>query len=232
MRILTLIPARGGSKGIPKKNIKVLGDKPLIHYSIDVAKAIVDSVDDICVSTDNTEIKAVAEAAGVSIPFMRPDEIATDHATTRDVILHALDFYEGKGKHYDAVLLLQPTSPFRKLSDLQQMIAIYEPTLDMVVSVNESHHNPYFSLFEENADELLELSKKGNFTRRQDAPKVYAYNGSAYVINPKSLRQKDFSQFSKVKKYVMDENYSVDIDTPLDWTVAEILLSSGVVGNQ
>lgn len=229
MKVLVIIPARGGSKGVPKKNIKVLGAKPLIHYSIDVAKQVVASLEDICVSTDSEEIKKVAEAAGIRVPFLRPEALATDQASSRDVILHALDHYASQGKVYDAILLLQPTSPFRRVRDVKEMIVLYSPELDMIVSVNEPHHNPYFSLFEENENQYLELSKKGNFTRRQDAPKVYAYNGSVYVINPQSIRYLEFSQFKKVKKYVMDDVHSIDIDTPLDWRIAEAILESNLV---
>lgn len=229
MKVLVIIPARGGSKGVPKKNIKILGGKPLIRYSIDIAKQVAESLEDICVSTDSTEIKEVAEAAGIKLPFLRPDNLSTDQASSREVILHALDYYTRQNCRYDAILLLQPTSPFRRVQDVREMLALYCSDLDMVVSVSESHHTPYFSLFEENDDQYLELSKKGDFTRRQDAPKVYAYNGSVYVINPESIKSVGFSQFKKVKKYVMDDVHSVDIDTPLDWQVAEVLLANKLV---
>ncbi len=228
MKLLFLIPARGGSKGLPKKNIKVLGSKPLIHYSIDLARELADSIEDICVSTDSKEIQEVAEAAGVKLPFLRPAELATDQANSRDVILHALEFYARQNRFYDVVLLLQPTSPFRRLQDVKEMIKIYNTDLDMVVSVKEPHLNPYFSLFEEN-NGYLELSKKSNFTRRQDAPQVYAYNGSVYVINAQSIKSTQFSQFERVKKFVMDDLHSIDIDTKLDWLLAETVLDSNLL---
>jgi N-acylneuraminate cytidylyltransferase len=98
----------------------------------------------------------------------------------------------------------------------------------MVVSVKETHHNPYFSLFEENNDGFLKISKPSHFTRRQDAPKIYAYNGSIYLINGDSLKQTNFSEFKRVRKYIMDEIHSVDIDTSFDWLIAEAILQKSL----
>jgi len=125
MNILYLIPARGGSKGIPHKNIKSLAGKPLIYYSIDVARELTTD-DNICVSTDDNEIIKVVENYGLKVPFKRPDELATDNATTNDVILHAINFYESIGKQYDIIVLLQPTSPLRKSQHVKEVfIAIF-----------------------------------------------------------------------------------------------------------
>ena len=173
MKILVVIPARGGSKGIPHKNIKPLAGKPLIYYTIDVARQIV-SDDDICVTTDNAEIIDCVENYGLKVPFVRPSELATDTASTYDVLLHALNFYEQQGKHYDAMLLLQNTSPFRTSDQVKEALKLYSNDIDMVVSVKECSANPYYCVFEENSEGFLNISKgKGNITRRQDAPKVY-----------------------------------------------------------
>ena len=138
MKILYLIPARGGSKGIPHKNIKLLHGKPLIQYSIEVArKFAVD--DDICISTDDLQIKAVAEGLGLKVPFLRPDYLASDTAGTSDVIIHALDFYSKQGKEYDVVVLLQPTSPLRTVQNVKDCLAIYTDEYDMVTTVKESN---------------------------------------------------------------------------------------------
>ena len=222
MKLLFLITARGGSKGIPGKNIKPFCGKPLLYYSIDTARTLA-ADEDICLSTDDEEIKRLAEAYKLHIPFMRPNELATDQAGSYGVIMHAIEFYEQQGKHFDAVVLLQPTSPFRTAQHVKEAIALYSGDIDMVVSVNESSVNPYYNLFEENSSGYLELSKKSDLIRRQDAPKAYVYNGAVYVMSIASLKKIPLNQFTKVKKYIMKEEDSIDLDTPLDWEVAEYL---------
>ena len=222
--MLCVIPARGGSKGLPGKNIKELGGKPLICYSIDIARKIFKDKD-ICVTTDNKQIIEVVKDYGLHVPFIRPSYLATDQATTQDVLKYALDFYEQKGMFYDAILLLQPTSPFRLKQHLEDAISMYTDNCDMVVSVKESSANPYYNLFEEDEFGHLHISKgNGIFTRRQDTPKVWEYNGSLYVINVRSLKQMKMNEFTKIKKYCMQDIYSLDIDVPLDWIIAEAIL--------
>ena len=223
MKILVVIPARGGSKGIPRKNIKPFAGKPLIYYTIDTARVIVPD-EDICVSTDDDEIIQVVEDYGLKVPFKRPDELATDTAGSYEVLLHALDFYEKQGKHYDVLLLLQNTSPFRTVNHVKEALALYTPDVDMVVSVKECAANPYYCVFEENQDGYLHVCKgDGTIYRRQDAPKVYEYNGAVYVINTESLRKQHLHQFAKRIKYVMDEKSSFDLDTMNDWMIAELM---------
>ena len=223
MKILVVIPARGGSKGIPRKNIKPFAGKPLIYYTIDTARAIVPD-EDICVSTDDDEIIQVVEDYGLKVPFKRPDELATDTAGTYEVLLHAIDFYEKQGKHYDVVLLLQNTSPFRTAEHVKEALALYTPEVDMVVSVKECAANPYYCVFEENQEGYLHVCKgNGTIYRRQDAPKVYEYNGAVYVINTNSLKKQHMHQFSKRVKYVMDDRSSFDLDTMNDWIIAEMI---------
>jgi N-acylneuraminate cytidylyltransferase len=221
-KILYLIPARGGSKGIPQKNIKPLNGKPLILYSVEVARALADDAD-ICVTTDDAGIISVVESTGLKVPFVRPAELATDTSGSYEVILHALDYFAACGQIYDTVVLLQPTSPFRTAQHVKEAIALYDDSLDMVVSVSESAANPYYTLFEENESGFLEKSKKGTFTRRQDCPKVYEYNGAIYVMNVQALREKPLSAFTKIRKYEMEQKLSVDLDTPLDWAFAEFI---------
>ena len=224
MKILIIIPARGGSKGIPHKNIKPLAGKPLIYYTIDVARQIV-SDEDICVSTDDPVIVKCVEGYGLRVPFLRPAELATDTAGTYEVLLHALDFYEQQGKKYDAVLLLQNTSPFRTAKQVKEALQLFHSDIDMVVSVKECPANPYYCVFEEDEDGYLHICKgDGNITRRQDAPKVYEYNGAIYVINPRSLKAMPLNKFSRRLKYVMDANTSLDLDTMADWHLAELLM--------
>lgn len=229
MRPLVIIPARGGSKGIPRKNIKNLNGKPLIYYSIDVAREIVPD-SDICATTDDSEIIETVEKYGLKVPFIRPDYLATDTMGTYDVLLHALDFYEKKGERYDNIILLQCTSPFRQVQDVKNALDLYSPEIDMVVSVKETAANPYYNCFEEDADGFLKLSKgNGKYVRRQDAPKTWEYNGAVYIINPESLKKSPLSKFEKKVKYVMDDIHSLDLDTMFDWKMAELMLKENLV---
>lgn len=223
MNPLVVIPARGGSKGLSGKNIKLLNGKPLIHYAIDVARSLFKD-ELICVSTDSLKIKEVAEETGIKLPFKRPAPLALDTANSRDVLLHALDYYKDKGYNADTVIILQPTSPLRTKRHMQEALELYTSDIDMVVSVFETDANPYYILKEENEQGFLEPSKKGEFTRRQEAPVVYQLNGAVYVINVSQLRQSAMNRFTKVKKYLMPKADSVDIDGEIDFQLAALLL--------
>lgn len=225
--VLIIIPARGGSKGIPRKNIKPLNGKPLIYYAIDTARAITTD-DNICVSTDDLEIKSVVEEFGLKVPFLRPDELSTDTAGTYEVLLHALDYYEKKGKYYQAILLLQTTSPFRTAEQVKEALALYDRSqADMVVSVKECLANPYYNVFEENSDGFLHVCKgNGNIFRRQDAPKVYEYNGAIYIMDAEKLKTTHMHKMQKRVKYIMDAQSSFDLDTMQDWEMAEMILKT------
>ena len=196
----------------------------LIHYSIEAARNVFEDVD-ICISTDSVEIKEVAELIGINVPFLRPDSLATDKAGSYEMILHAIQHYENHGKIYDAVVLLQPTSPFRSAHHIKEALGLFSKKMDMVVSVKETNSNPYYNLFEEDEKGFLRKSKKGDFIRQQDCPKVYEYNGAIYIINIESLKERPLHQFEKINKYVMDEESSLDIDTPLDFLLTETILN-------
>lgn len=229
MKILVIIPARGGSKGIPHKNIKPLGGKPLIYYTIDTARTIVGD-EDICVSTDDNEIIDVVEKYGLKVPFKRPEGLATDTAGTYEVLMHALNHYKQQGRHYDIVLLLQNTSPFRKAEQVKEALSLYSPKVDMVVSVKECAANPYYCVFEEDADGYLHVCKgDGNIFRRQDAPKVYEYNGAIYILNVDTLKTTHMHKMEKRVKYVMDNLTSFDLDTMWDWQMAESMITQGIL---
>lgn len=221
MRILFLIPARGGSKGLPKKNIKVLKDKPLICYTIDAAKPLLNCNSEICISTDSQEIRDVVMEYGIDVPFLRPAEFSTDFASSEQVMQHALGFYSQNGKEFDLLILLQPTSPLRNTKHILEALNLFDSALDMVVSVKETKSNPYFNLFEEDKSGFLHRSKESSYTRRQDCPQIYEYNGAIYIINVKSLLYKGFGKLDKVKKYVMSEEDSIDIDTIRDFESIE-----------
>ncbi|MGM9841617.1 MAG: cytidylyltransferase domain-containing protein [Candidatus Limisoma sp.] len=226
MKTLYVIPARGGSKGIPHKNIKPLAGKPLIGYSIDVARQLADDAD-ICLTTDDPEIARTAESMGLNVPFLRPASLATDTCGTYEVLIHALDFYRDRGIDYDTLVLLQPTSPMRTADDVRATLALYSPDIDMVVTVKEAASNPYYNCYETDSDGFLHISKgDGGYTRRQDAPKVWEYNGAVYVINVESLRQMPLSAFKRRRMSIMPAERSVDLDTPVDWMIAEKLIES------
>lgn len=222
---LYLIPARGGSKGVPGKNIRPLGGIPLIAHSIRHAIAAGAPMDDIVVTTDLEDIRKAAEAEGLTVPFMRPAELSGDHTGSYEVIIHALDEMEARGRHYRKVVLLQPTSPLRLPLDIKAAEMLWREDIDMVVGVRPAKTNPYYNAFEADADGMLHISKgEGKYIRRQDAPEVWEYNGAIYVMNVDSLRKSPMSVFRRILPYPMPEERSVDIDTPLDFMIAESLL--------
>lgn len=225
MESLILVTARGGSKGVPGKNIKPLAGKPLIEYTLEVGRELVEEGEGVlCVSTDSEDIRAVAEDFGVEVPFLRPSRLAADDSGSYEVILHALDWWEEKrGRRFDRLILLQPTSPFRTAEHVRRALALWSADIEMVVSVTRAEANPYYDLFEENERGWLEPSKRGDFRRRQDAPPVWEFNGAVYVMSVAALREGPPSRFRRVKKMVMDRRSSLDIDTPLDWEIAECL---------
>ena len=219
--ILVVIPARGGSKGLPGKNIRMLCGKPLIAYSIDVARAIT-SDENICVSTDDSHIIEVVEKYGLKVPFVRPAEYASDTATTNDVLLHAVDYYEKQGKHYAKLLLLQPTSPLRKVEEVREAICLYRNDIDMVVSVTKSHASAV--LCNDNREGFVELVYNKSAQGRQSLPAFYEFNGAIYVINIEALKQKGLAGFDKRIKYVMPKETSIDIDDIYDFMLVENIL--------
>jgi CMP-N,N'-diacetyllegionaminic acid synthase len=225
---LVLIPARGGSKGLPGKNIMPLANKPMLAYSIEAALQFFDA-EHVCVSTDDNEIAKVAIEHGASVPFIRPKHLATDTAGSYEVLLHAVDYFSSIGINYETLVLLQPTSPFRTGKHIREALELYNTAIDMVVSVCKSNYNPYYNLVEKNNLGWLELSKKANFIRRQDCPDVYYYNGAVYIINIQSLRNTPINKFERVVPYEMNELTSVDIDTQLDFDWANFLLKNNYI---
>lgn len=230
-RIIFVIPARGGSKGIPGKNIKPMGGIPLICRSIDFARMFSDD-ENICVTTDSDEIISVVRQHGLEVPFKRPEYLATDTASSYDVLIHALDYYSAKGVNYDWMVLLQPTTPFRKEEDLRKMIDMMTDDLDMVVSVKQAETNPYYNCYAVNDEGYLQKfinTPTVGYGRQAVRPTVYEKNGSIYVINIESLRKQKINEFEKVHFYEMSKEYSIDLDEPLDWIFAEAVLNHNLV---
>lgn len=225
---LIIIPARGGSKGIPHKNIAVLAGRPLIAYTIDVAMQVA-PMSHIILSSDDETIIEVARTLGLEVGYVRPAELATDTAGSREVILDAMRYADDKSISYDCVVLLQPTSPLRTTEDVLNAISLYNNNIDMSVSVTESSANPYYDCFEPDCDGYLTVSKgDGLLTRRQDAPQVYQFNGAVYVINPDSIRRTPLGSFRRRIPSLMPAERSVDIDSPLDMIIAETLIKHGI----
>ena len=227
MRTICIIPARGGSKGIPDKNLVNLNNKPLISYSIELAKSVM-STEDICVSSDSHDIIEFSIRSGIKSEYIRPEELATDQADIHNVILDVITYYESRKQHYDALLLLQPTSPFRNKIDILNVFDLYGPETDMVVSVNRSSFHPD-KCFLENSNGYLEKLTDNRITRRQDLINLFSYNGSIYLMNLSSLKREHFSKFRKVIKYEMDNFRSLDIDSHMDLAFAEFLINRGYI---
>jgi N-acylneuraminate cytidylyltransferase len=227
MRFLCIIPARRDSKGIPGKNWKPLNGKPLIGYSIETALAC-ESIDTICVSTNSKDCIEIAQNQyQLTVPFTRPEEISLDTTPSHDVLIHAIEYYENQNESFDAIVLLQPTSPYREVKFLSECIQTFieNSNCDMVVSVNETHFNPYYNLYNE-TDGFIHRSIPSNYTRRQDCPPTYVVNGSIYVISIDSIKKQPLHSFEKVKKYIIPEKYGLDLDTLEDWAKAELIFAN------
>lgn len=223
MKPLVIIPARGGSKGLLRKNIREINGTPLINYSVAAARRVFKDTE-IIISTDDIEIKETVERTGLKVPFLRPDALATDTSSMRDVLLHTLSWYSKNVCIPDVIVLLQPTSPLRTSVHLEKSLKKYTNDIDMVVSVKETAANPYFKLFEEDQNGFLKKIKESTSIRRQDVPKVWEYNGAIYIINVNSLMEKEIHQFKRIIKFEMDASSSIDIDSEIDLALCSILM--------
>lgn len=222
MKILALIPARGGSKRLPGKNIRILGGKPLIVWSIDVAKGIPE-ICDILISTDDPAIAAVSKEAGALVPWLRPVELATDTASSVDVALHALDWYEAENSAVDGVLLLQPTSPFRTKETVRRGIELFSKYGQQpVLGVSPTHAHPMWSLKMEGEHLVPFMPEHGFGTRSQDFPLAYVVNGGYYLITPAELRAgQSFVGIKTIPLLTESPQEALDIDTAWDFKMAE-----------
>jgi CMP-N,N'-diacetyllegionaminic acid synthase len=220
MSILALIPARGGSKGIPRKNIKELCGKPLIAWSIEVALNA-DFVDHVVVSTDDEEIAKIALNYGAEVPFLRPPELAQDETPGIDPVLHAL----GKLPKFDSILLLQPTSPLRNVSDIDGILKMcQEHQAPAAVSICESSKHPNWMFYCGENGNLSPYEDLPIAKRRQELPKIYTVNGALYLAKTSWLLEHKSFFSPDTLGYTMPSDRSEDIDSPFDWEVVEFLM--------
>jgi CMP-N,N'-diacetyllegionaminic acid synthase len=222
MATFALIPARGGSKGIPRKNIRTISGKPLIAWTIEAALSA-RGLDAVVVSTDDEETAEVARSAGADVPFMRPAALAADDTPGIDPVLHALRMLP----QYSGVLLLQPTSPLREVKDIEGVLALaarLQPP--SIVSVCEPADHPDWMYRIGDAQRIERLSEGPEVARRQDLPPVYALNGAIYYARAEWLCERRSFIGEGTLGYPMSDENSVDIDGPLDWQMAELLLAA------
>jgi CMP-N,N'-diacetyllegionaminic acid synthase len=226
MRILALIPARGGSKRLPGKNTRLLAGKPLIVWSIEATNGLAE-VCDTLVSTDSAAVAAVAREAGALVPWLRPAELATDEANSVDVALHAVDWYEKARGPVDGLLLLQATSPFRTRQSVRRGIDAFrlgEGRAVLGVSPAQSHPLWCFRVEEQVLRPFID--RGGLALRSQDLPPAFTINGGFYLISPAQLREQQSFHGEDVLPLIMDDPAeSIDIDTEWDWRMAEAALS-------
>jgi CMP-N,N'-diacetyllegionaminic acid synthase len=225
-RTIATICARGGSKGLPGKNIRPFAGRPLIAHTIAQALAC-PAIDGVYVSTDDERIAEVARQAGATVPYLRPAELATDQAGKLPAVEHLVRRLEAAGEPIARIVDLQPTSPLRQPADITGALAVADRAdlPQLVVSVREAADNPYFNLVEQGADGLVRLSKGAGNARRQDTPTVFALNGSIYVWQRAALTHAAVHGLWSVRiaAYPMPRWKSVDIDDLEDFEQAEWL---------
>lgn len=223
MTTICSICARGGSQGVPRKNVRSLMGKPLIVHTIEQALAA-PSIDRVFVSTEDAEIAEVARTAGAELPFLRPAEMATSTAAKFPVILHLVDFIEKIGVDVTRIVDLAPTSPLRTVADIEGAIALLDKDTDCVITGYLADKNPYFDMVETQADGNIRLVKPlpRDVTSRQEAPKVWSMNGSVYVWHRRTLMSGLWK--GRTRLYEMPHERSVDIDNEIDFRMAELLM--------
>ncbi|AKB29022.1 Legionaminic acid cytidylyltransferase [Methanosarcina siciliae T4/M] len=221
-KIISIIPARGGSKGIPQKNIRLLAGRPLIAYTIDCALNS-KYINRVVVSTDDEGIATISEKYGVEV-VKRPESLAQDNSPTIDAVLHVLEFLEIQNEKHIIIVLLQPTSPLRNSQDIDNAIELFfKNTCDSVISVCESEHPPFWTYKID--DQYLKPILGDNYSkmRRQDLPKSYILNGAIYISTVEIIQECRSFNSHKVSPYIMPSIRSVDIDDELDFIVAEYI---------
>lgn len=225
MKILALVPARGGSKRLPGKNIKLLGGKPLINWTLEIAQGV-SEICEILVSTDDPAIARVAKEAGANVPWLRPEGLSTDQATSVEVALHALDWYESENGAVDGLLLLQPTSPFRTQETIKRGIELFKnQSYRAVIGVSPVQDHPMWTFKMKDSYLIPFLENHGFGIRSQDLEPAFVVNGGFYLISPVELRKsKSFISNEPVPLVSKSLVESIDVDTKFEFELAEYLL--------
>jgi CMP-N-acetylneuraminic acid synthetase len=224
--ICAIVPARGGSKGVPRKNLRAVGGRTLVARAIESARGA-SLVDRVIVSTDDEEIARVARQEGAEVPFLRPASLASDEAPAQPVLVHAVAGIEAAGGLVDTVVLLQPTSPLRRALHVNEAVHLFlHSGVDSVVSVCEVEHNPYW-MYRMEGECLRPFTPDHelNRARRQDLPTFYRPNGAIYVMSRKLLMEDHLVIGNAPRPYLMSRRDSIDIDDELDLELAEWLSS-------
>jgi CMP-N,N'-diacetyllegionaminic acid synthase len=235
MHVLITICGRGGSKGIPGKNIRPMNGKPLIGYSIECARRYAElQSSEIVISTDSFEILRAAESFGVTSDYLRPPELATDSAGKVDVIRHVLEYSETKNKvRYQHIIDLDITSPLRTIQDIANAMQQLNqnPQALNIFSVSPAHRNPYFNMVEMNNDGFVELVKRNhNYTTRQSAPRVFDLNASFYIYKRDFFETQNCSVINQYSLAYEMKHVCFDIDHPIDFTIMELIISHNLLG--
>lgn len=224
-KILGIIPARGGSKGLPSKNILIFLGKPLIEWTIEQALKS-KHLDKLIVSTDDEKIAAVSKKSGAEVPFIRPAELAKDDTPSIEPIKNVINFYLDNGFNFDYIVCLQCTSPLRTTNDINNAIELcIKSGADSVVSVCEVKYSPYWMKKVDENGYISNFIQNGEkYARRQDLPKVYRLNGAFYMATTALILESNSWYNEKTKAFIMDNIRSIDIDTELDFIIAEVIL--------
>lgn len=224
---LGIIPARGGSKRLPRKNLLPVAGKPLISYTIQAGLQS-HFIDELMVSTDDTEIARVSVECGATVPFMRPSELANDETSTFEVVRHAIDYYKTiEGRLFEYIVLLQPTSPLRDEVEIDNAVLFLQKNkADAVVSVSEPDHSPLWcNTLPDNLSMEGFLREDVKYKRSQELDQYYRLNGAIYILSiSRLMEEKTFFLKSNIFAYIMPQKKSVDIDTALDLKLCELLL--------
>jgi N-acylneuraminate cytidylyltransferase len=228
MKVVAFVFARGGSKGLPGKNIRSLAGKPLVAWSIAHARAV-QRIERVIVSTDSQAIADVARQYGAEVPFMRPEELARDTSPEWLAWRHALNYLlETEGNLPDVMVSIPTTAPLRLPLDIENCLDEYEKgDADMVITVTDAHRSPYFNMVKENTDGTvgLVIPPQATVTRRQDTPIVYDMATVAYVVRPEYVMTHKSTFEGRVRAVYVSLERAVDIDTLMDFKMAEFLLS-------
>jgi len=222
MKTFAFIFARGGSKGVPGKNFKMFAGKPLISYSIESARAV-SEITAIFVSTDDIRIAEIADNSG-AIVINRPEELAQDSSAEWLAWQHAVEWVNKRFGEFERFISLPATAPLRKKEDIISCLSALDETIDIVVTMKESNRSPWFNMVKKDGEGNISILLQGDYYRRQDAPLAYDMATVAYVTRPSFIMKNSSIWNGKVHGVIIPEERAIDIDTPLDFKIAEILM--------